>query len=593
MSNLFSDIKSHLDALKLKDFELEIYNKLGDDAYIIPNPIPFKGINIDMLYKKNNRILFIKFMDTTEDLFSFLDEEILEVMNEEHKLMASKMTKLYPEIFYNFVYVMPYIEEIVDTYSLGEFVDNSIICGNEAQELIGDLAKLDSLLGQENSDVALGIFLYNICSEYFVLTKGNSYNKHIKKITFSGLNLGYKMVMMDDKQIECVNSADYGNHVILGGAGTGKTSIMLARLIKLSKIYPHHKFLFLTFTKQQYNRCLELLSLMRVDMSNIELHTFSSFVFKVAKANDLVIDYNTLKKNYDKAFTNVMKQVQNSVKNKKMFKGIFVSEGENFNEDEILLMHEFLYSKKYIFNISICKAYNINNNLNIYKCRAKAIEYEDELELKNNYLQSNKIVDYINDYCDRSNKLLRKVRANIAIDMFKKTRAMYKSSESVNIVKIDDLDEQIKSVIWEINHLVNDKGYRPEDIAVVYPFNKKRLKNGKVIYFQYMLRKSLEEAGIAYTMADDTITLVSPKNGVTVSNIYSIKSLSYKAVIICELEMLYNHSISKDEQDYLVNDFAGDLNKVYVAMTRAEEYLCLIMSYTSESSDIIKLLTET
>ena len=94
-------------------------------------------------------------------------------------------------------------------------------------------------------------------------------------------------------------------------------------------------------------------------------------------------------------------------------------------------------------------------------------------------------------------------------------------------------------------------------------------------------------------MADDTITLVSPKNGVTVSNIYSIKSLSYKAVIICELEMLYNHSISKDEQDYLVNDFAGDLNKVYVAMTRAEEYLCLIMSYTSESSDIIKLLTET
>lgn len=215
------------------------------------------------------------------------------------------------------------------------------------------------------------------------------------------------------------------------------------------------------------------------------------------------------------------------------------------------------------------------------------------MELKNNYLQSNKIVDYINDYCDRSNKLLRKVRANIAIDMFKKTRAMYKSSESVNIVKIDDLDEQIKSVIWEINHLVNDKGYRPEDIAVVYPFNKKRLKNGKVIYFQYMLRKSLEEAGIAYTMADDTITLVSPKNGVTVSNIYSIKSLSYKAVIICELEMLYNHSISKDEQDYLVNDFAGDLNKVYVAMTRAEEYLCLIMSYTSESSDIIKLLTET
>ena len=162
----------------------------------------------------------------------------------------------------------------------------------------------------------------------------------------------------------------------------------------------------------------------------------------------------------------------------------------------------------------------------------------------------------------------------------------------MNIVKIDDLDEQIKSVIWEINHLINDKGYKLEDIAVVYPFNKKRLKNGNVIYFQYMLKKSLEEAGIDYTMADDTITMIGPRRGVTVSNIYSIKSLTYKAVIVCELEMLYNHSINENEQDYLVNDFVGDLNKVYVAITRAEAYLCLIMSYTGESSDIIRMLTD-
>jgi len=591
MSN-FSNIKSHLDALKLKDFEVEIYNKIGDNAYIIPNPIPFKGINIDMLYKKDNRILFIKFMDTTEDLFSFLDEEILEIMNEEYNLMESKMSKLYPNIDYNFVYVMPYIEKLDGMYGMDDFIKTQVIFGMKAQEIIADISILDDLTGKENNDAGLAIFLYNICSEYFVYTKSNSYNKNIKKINFSSGISNYKMVMMDDRQIVDVNSAEYGNHAILGGANTGKTSLMLGRLIKLSKIYPHHKFLFLTFTKQQYNRCMEILNLMRVDMSNIELHTFSSFIFKVAKANDLVIDYSLLKKNYDKAFINVMKQVKNSIKNKKMFKGIFVSEGENFNEDEILLMHDFLYSKKNIFNIAVCKSYNINNNFNIYRCRAKALEYEDELLLKNNYVQSSRIVEYVNDYCDKSNKLIRSIRDNVVMDVFKKTKAMYKTNESVNIVKIDDLDEQIKSVIWEINHLINDKGYKLEDIAVVYPFNKKRLKNGNVIYFQYMLKKSLEEAGIDYTMADDTITMIGPRRGVTVSNIYSIKSLTYKAVIVCELEMLYNHSINESEQDYLVNDFVGDLNKVYVAITRAEEYLCLIMSYTGESSDIIRMLTD-
>ncbi len=143
-----------------------------------------------------------------------------------------------------------------------------------------------------------------------------------------------------------------------------------------------------------------------------------------------------------------------------------------------------------------------------------------------------------------------------------------------------------------IQHMINDLGYQAEDIAVVYPYNKKRLKNGKMIYFQYMLRKSFEDSGIDYIFADDTVTNITPKDGITISNIYSIRSLSYKVVILCELEMLYNHSVDKDSQDYQLNDFVGDLNKVYTAMTRASECLSIIMSYTRENSDIIKLVVE-
>src|SRR5699024_189001 len=103
-----------------------------------------------------------------------------------------------------------------------------------------------------------------------------------------------------------------------------------------------------------------------------EVFTFSSFIFKLAKANNLVVDYNLLKKNYDKSFINIMKQINNSMKNKKMYKGIFVDEAENLTEEEILLINEFLYSTKNIFNVSVCKAYNINNNLNIFKCNLDA-----------------------------------------------------------------------------------------------------------------------------------------------------------------------------------------------------------------------------
>ena len=44
------------------------------------------------------------------------------------------------------------------------------------------------------------------------------------------------------------------------------------------------------------------------------------------------------------------------------------------------------------------------------------------------------------------------------------------------------------------------------------------------------------------------------------------------------------------EQDYQVNDFVGDLNKVYMVINRATDYLSIITSFNEDSSQIIKLL---
>lgn len=588
----FTDIVSNLDALKLKDIELKIYENMDEDIFVLPKVIPFKGVNTDMLYIKNNRILFIKYMDTTEDVFEFLDEEILEIMSEECTLLSKKMEKYFPDIAYNYVFVMPYISQIDEKYGYDEFIENNVIFGEGVSNALDSDKPFVDYLSEENNEIKLSIFLMRICTEYFVIKNKNEANSKMKDFVFSNENLTYRLGLMERSQIVEVSSANYGNHAILGGAGTGKSTLMLGRVIKLSKIYPHHKFLVLTYTKQQYNRYKELFDILKVDMSNIEILTFSSFIFKLAKVNELVVDHNLLKTNYDKAFMNIMKQIENSIKNKKMFKGIFVDEGENFTEDEINLIYEFLYKTKNIFNVCVCKAYNINNSLNIYKCRIKTLKYEDELFLSKNYRQSFEITEFINSYCRNCNNLISTLRDNIVFKVFMETNSEWKTKKDVNIVKVEDLDDQINSVIWEVQHLVKDMGYKFEDIAIVYPYNKKKLKNGKVIYFQYMLRKSLEESGIEYMYAEDSITNITPKHGITISNIYSIKSLSYKAVIICELEMLYNQSILPTNQDYQVNDFVGDLNKVYTAMTRAEEYLSIVVSYSEDNSDIIKLLNK-
>lgn len=586
----YKDIKSNLEALKLKDIEKSIYKNAKNGDLLIPKVIPFKGVNTDILYIRNNSILFIKFMDTTEELFSFLDEEILEIMNEEYELLCKNMSKYYPNVHFNYIFVMPNIEFIEEKYDMVNFIDKYIVVGDKAKMLVKDSNLLDSYISKVNDEIELSMFIFGICNEYFTVTDELNLNLFFKKISFKHNDISYKVCMVEEEQITEIASTNYGNHLISGGSGTGKSTLLLGRIIKLSKIYPHHKFLLLSFTKQQCNRYKELLDILNVDTSNIEVFTFSSFIFKLAKANQLVINYNMLKKNYDKSFINIMKQINNTMKNKKMYKGIFVDEAENFSQEEITLINEFLYSAKKIFNASVCKAYNINNNLNIFRCNVKAIEYEDELCLYKNYSQGKDIVEFINGYCDRANNFVKNLRENIEIDVYKKTKYTWKNSQAVNIVRVEDLDDQISSVIWEVQHMINDLGYLPEDIAIVYPYNKKRLKNGKMIYFQYMLRKSLEDTGINYIFADDTVTNITPKDGVTISNIYSIKSLSYKVVILCELEMLYNHNVDKVSQDYQINDFVGDLNKVYTGMTRASECLSIIVSYTGDNSDIIKVL---
>ena len=89
--NQYTNINSQLEALKIKYRETYFYEKIGNYASIVPKVTPFKGINTDMLYIKDNKLLFIKFMDTTEDLFFILEEELLEVMNEEYELLKIKM----------------------------------------------------------------------------------------------------------------------------------------------------------------------------------------------------------------------------------------------------------------------------------------------------------------------------------------------------------------------------------------------------------------------------------------------------------------------------------------------------------------------
>ncbi|XTR38526.1 DEAD/DEAH box helicase [Paraclostridium tenue] len=587
----YININSELDALKIKEFEEIFYQNMKEEANVVPKVTPFKGINTDLLYIKDERVLFIKFMDTTEDLFMILEDELLEIMEEEYDLLRKKMSKIGNNINYNYVFVMPYVT-IYDNEEYNDFVENNIIDKNKLYKMMNYEMSIDEYLSESNDEILLNLFLLQVCPEYYVINDNLNLNKKLKKISFSNEDYRYTATMLERDQIEDIVSIKYGNTLYKGPSGCGKTTILLSRAIKLARVYPHHKFIIFTHTKQLRNEIKERLDILYKDNNNIEVHTFTSFLFKLAKIYNLVFDYNILKNTPEKVYKSLVLQAKNTIKNRSMFKGIFIDEIESFESIQLDFIREFLYKSKFIFNGFECKGLNISSNLSIFKDSWSNIKFDNIITLTKNYRQSNHLVEFVNNFDRNSNEYIKSIRSNVNDDIYYLSNPIRESNKAVDIIKVSDIEEQISSILWEIEYLTHKKGLNYSDIAVVYPFNKKRLKNGKTIYFQYMLKKDLEENDIPYVYGDDELTNISKKAGVTISNIYSIKNLEYKAIIFCELEMLYNHSINDITQDYQVNDFVGDLNKVYLAINRATDYLSIITTFNESASDIIKLLVE-
>lgn len=511
-------------------------------------------------------------------------------MSEENNLLKLKMNKNYKDISYNYIFIMQHVT-LEDDYE-NDFVKNNIIDKNKLQCIIDDNNYINKYLKESNNEISLNLFMLDICPEYYVLNEKNNFNKNFKKISFYNEEYKYSANILEENQVVDVISIKYGNTLFTGGSGTGKSTIMLSRAIKLARVYPHHKFLILTESKQVCNDIREKCSLLYKNNNNLEIHTLHTFILKLSKRFNLVLDYNMLKKDYDKTFNNLIKQAQNIIKTKNMFKGIFIDEGECFSNYKLNFIREFLYKTKYIFNIFTCNCSNISNNLNIFKNNLYNIEFKEKIILNTNYRQTKELLEFVNNFSKNSNEYILSLRESNINNKFYTSKALREGNKSVDIIKVSDLDEQISSVLWEIDYLVNKKGLDYGDIGIIYPYNKKKLKNGKTIYFQYMLKKALEESEIPYIYAEDNLTNISKKIGVTMSNIYTIKSLEYKAIIICELEMLYNHKIIDKSQDYQLNDFVGDLNKVYLAINRASDYLSIITTFNKDSSDIIKLLID-
>jgi len=93
---------------------------------------------------------------------------------------------------------------------------------------------------------------------------------------------------LNDEQIAACEDL-LGRHEIIASAGTGKSTVLIARLVRICQNYPKAKVLMISFTKKAVGELRERIG----HLSNVDIVTFHSLAYKILKSADFDFTMDT------------------------------------------------------------------------------------------------------------------------------------------------------------------------------------------------------------------------------------------------------------------------------------------------------------
>lgn len=565
----------NIEAVKTKSSEKLFFKYLSRklNGIGIPKITPFKGQYIDLLYIENKKAALFKFMDTNEETFSILSDEIVEIIEEEHQSVEEFLEKRLDGITISYYFVMPYVELSRHGKTSGVIIDKL-----EFEELINDEKNFDELLSPISTDVEH--FLFKMAKEYFVFQKEKMTGDFFVDLEYGKENI--QAVLMEKEQIEAVNSLHYGTTLLEAPTGCGKTSIMFSKAIKLARTYPNDHFLYITFNKQLSNEIKNRMKYYYPDIMNIRVINFHQFVLLLGKKYNLKLNKQS-RQSFNKEFEKVFEKVAKIYKGKRHFKGVFVDEAENFSYNEIEFLREVSYKTKNVLYISYDEPKRmtpIPENLE----GANRYPWDHRLTLSQNYRASRAVAQFNLDFQNDINAFsaLELDRVNNYFKTFTSASKMEGKSQIFEYETTDEMQSQILDVV----HSCLQKGYAYSDIGIIYPYNEK-IKGSQNVQSKQMLKNWMEEEGVDVSFVDDESGNLKRANGITLTNIYNCTNLQWKVVILCQLDILYAEI---NPENLKRKDIQKMLNIIYTASGRANEELYVMLKKDDQRPGVIDLL---
>ena len=567
-------VNTSLEILKVKNAEKLFYRYLmrEETGLCLQKISPQNGLYFDLFYEKDGKAALFKFMDTNADTFEILGDEIIEVMQEEKQLVDEYLlSKVGIQVKYYFI--MPFVD-----FEHFKIQANEIIDKNQFEALINGGKSIDVLLSScQNKENEL---IFELGKEYMV------YNHYVNHGSWS-MGVGYrgnqiKAILMEAAQIERINHLSYGSTLLEGATGTGKTSILFSKMIKLARLHPNEKFLFLTFDKQNSQELKKLLNYFHEDITNVRIINFHQFILKLGAKHNLRLNKNS-KQNFNTEFKKVFTKVEKIYKGKRYYRGVFVDEAENFNTAYIHFLRNLCPREKSFFAVSLDEAKQLS-----------PIDPEGQKEIKKNwtytiqteenYRQPQRIGHYNRNFQNNINtfSLLELDRIK---DYFSPFDIARQEKGKLEIIEYDETEEAMAWIL-KIIGFYEEKNYEYNDIGILYPFNTKMMKGG-MVDSKKTLKDTLDSKKIPLTYATDETNNFQKSDKIMLSNIYNFNNLEKRVIIFCQLDTIYDVNM-----DSSTNEIQRMLNIIYTGVSRATEALYILIKKDDQRPAIIDLLIQ-
>jgi hypothetical protein len=412
---------------------------------------------------------------------------------------------------------------------------------------------------------------------------------------------------LEAEQINIINKMSKGDQLILACAGSGKSVLLIAKCFKAARLNPDKKFLITCYNRNLYSLYAWFIERAGLQERNVDCCTFDGLCKRLLEKNDLFLPGGV----------NAIEDRRNSVNNKlaagkikDKYYGIFIDEVQMFEPNWYKVCYNLLENKDngdHIFVICGDKTqeikhrqkqgkapWNVGKGYPVYRGGNKSIRIEK------NFRNCIEINDYINRFAQNARALIKRYNpeGEFDPDMFLRGQA-FRKGDGVTIKQFSGNAVVESEKVIESIKLIHDIEGVPYDEIAIAMYNRQYKPFS--YYIESALQNALAREHIPFNLLYHNDLSWGGRygdGGVSLITFDSVLGLDFQAVIVCGVKPLGAYDKTKQIKsselfsEEIVEQLKKNISYLYVACTRAKDYLHIVLGESSKNSIYNKLLTD-